>query len=50
MLCLQKQEKIYKFAKKRLFYPLTLVRGHLKIVHLIQQFKLGKVKKFQNII
>ena len=48
-LCLRKPAKINKFAKKRLFYPLTLVRGHLK-QYLIQHFKLGKVKKFQNFI
>ena len=29
---LAKTAKIYKFVKKRLFYLLTLVRGHLKIV------------------
>ena len=45
-----KNSQIYKFTKKRLFYLLTLVRGHLKIVPLIHHFKLGKVKKFQNFI
>ena len=45
MLCLQKQAKIYKFAKKCLFFPLTLVRGHLKIVPSYLAIQIKKSQK-----
>ena len=47
-LCLRKQAKIHKFAKKRLFYLSTVFWEHLKIVPSYLAIQLGKVKKFKN--
>ena len=44
---LRKQGKIYKFAKKRVFYPLTLVQGHLKIV---LSYSAIQIRKSQEIL
>ena len=39
---LAKTSKNSQFAKKRLFYPLSIVRGHLKIVPCYSAFQIRK--------
>ena len=42
MLYLQKQVKIHKVVKKRLFYPLILVWEHLKMVPFYSAIQIRK--------